>query len=767
MPKYGELNKNSKIGDTVSYNGQYYKVINSIESPGKKTIDLNRPINLDGSKGNTQVADTISKLDRSNKYKNEPLGLLQWDKDNPRRAIDETGSVLDKKNVATAVTSQVTEGYASYVQPAFTVALDMLESLESRGKISKDELYNILSPKAKSTDPFLSTSESRVDEWAKKYDPDYFKGTIHDKNIYTSVKNYKKAVNEKGADFFISRTNINRQVKYDKNGRPIAPGKYGSSEDMLSTIPQDWNLEEVDKENYTSQVLDRIATFAKNNYNLSEVENAINSQGLGPAMAAAQIYSMNIQDVKDFRIKAKEKIVNRMYNDLKDQEDIKREFGTPVFDKNNVFKRYDMQNLRFQLDNSFDEAGNFDANYIPYTNYEEALRRKNYNDQKLFGKNYKPVEALPEHLGGREGFINEEDILRSPWIKQEMSQYRTFDKLMGTEPSDIEQRSEEEAFKRGYPMYTDTGAGSYAPDVIPYSETAIGELFSKQFEKTIYNIYRDKDDRNVLGLGDNNIPFFQNIDNKSGIGALGLAKKIKLNAGKNSDALVVWSSFKNDWEDLSDKKINGANRLISFNGLGASAYDDSLGEDEDIGESSEKGIKLINNFIEWLNSTEHKSSEFDLQAYKYAANDFNKTAMVLKFPKKFLKQQVEEGIINETDEELINKNGASVIADQGDFKNDLMVAQKTPLQAHVDYRNSYTWRHPSGLTSYTIEKGGKNSDYNTVARWYGFNEENPGTLKILKEQRNSITNFGSNLDKALNDAILNLTSDVNKMLNQQ
>ena len=765
MPKYGELNKNSNIGDTVSYGGKYYKVINSIEDPGKKTIDLNRPLKLDVSKGNTQVADTIDKLDRSNKYKNEPLGLLQWDKDNPRRSIDASSSVLDKQNVAEGVKSEVARGYASYVQPAFTVSLDMLESLESSGSISKDELYNILSPKAKPTDPFLSTSESKLDEWTKKYDPDYFKGTIHDKNIYTSVKNYKKAVEEKGEDFFISRTNIKRQVKYDDKGKPISPAKYGTAEDILSTIPQDWNLEEIDKENYTSQVLDRIANFAKNNYSLSEVSNAIDQQGLGPAMAAAQIYSMNMQDVKDFRIKAKSKIVNSMYNNLKDKEDIKREFGQPVFDENNKFVKYDMNNLKFQLDKSFDEAGNFDPNYIPFTNYQESLRRKNYNDQKLFGENYRPVDVLPEHLGGREGFINEESISRSPWVKQEMSQYRTFDKSMGIELSDIEQRSEEEAYKRGYPMYTDTGVGTYAPDVIPYSETGIGELFAEEFENAITNIYKDKDDRNVLGLGYNNVPFFQTVSGGTGLGANGLAKKIKLGAGKNSDAMVVWSSFKNDWQDLSDKRINGADRLISFNGFGAAGYDESLGEDKYIGDSSEKGIELINNFIEWIKNS--KSTPFDLEAYKYAANNFDKTAMVLKFPPKFLKEQVEKGVIDETDETLIIKNGASVIANQGDFRNDLILAQKTPLQAHIDYRNNYTWRHPSGLTSYTIEKGRTDSDYITVARWYGFNEEKPGTLKILKEQRNSVTNFGSNLDKGLNDAIIRLSNDVNIMLNQE
>lgn len=712
---------------------------------------------------NTVVADTISRM--TNPYKNKLSGsMLQWDLDHPRKSVERTSGVLDKQNVAKGVKTAVDQGYENQVLPGFTVALDMLEALQNEGKISKDELHNILSPKAKTDDPF--SSGAAVDEWSKKYDPDYFKGTVHDKTIYEDVKKFRKEMENKGADFFISRTNLKRQVKYDKNGKVISPPAYGSSEDMLSTIPQDWNLEELNKANYTSQVLNRISNFAKNNYDLSPVKNAIKRQSLGQLIADAQIYSMNMQDVKDFRIKAKAKIVNSMYNNLKDREDIKREFGQPVFDENNKFVKYDTNNLKFQLDKSFDEAGNFDPDYIPFTNYQESLRRKNYNDQKLFGKNYRPIDVLPEHLGGREGFINEEDIQRSPWVKQEMSQYRTFDKSMGIELSDIEQRSEEEAYKRGYPMYTDTGVGTYAPDVIPYSETGIGELFAEEFENAVSNIYKDKDDRNVLGLGYNNIPFLQSIGSGgTGIGANALSKKIKLAAGKNSDAIVIWRSFMSDWDDADIKnKINGADRLISFNGAGIYGYQESLGEDEDRGDSSEKGVNLINNFTEWIKS--HKDTEFDIEAYKYAAGTLDKSAMRLNFPEKFLKDQVEKDVIDETDKELLLTNGATIIANQGDFNNELMLAQRTPLQAHVDYRGVYTWRHPSNLVSYSIERGdGKNADYRTTATWYGYDENNPGRVKILKQQKNSITKFGENLDNALKNAINGLSEDVNIMLN--
>jgi hypothetical protein len=44
--KFEEFNKNSKLGDTVSYKGLFYRVIPSEKKIGKKTIDLNRPLKL-------------------------------------------------------------------------------------------------------------------------------------------------------------------------------------------------------------------------------------------------------------------------------------------------------------------------------------------------------------------------------------------------------------------------------------------------------------------------------------------------------------------------------------------------------------------------------------------------------------------------------------------------------------------------------------------------------------------------------------------------
>lgn len=770
MPSYPEFNKNSSLGDTVAYQGKYYKVISA--NGGGRTIDLNKPIKPVNLKGSSNVANTINKL-RKPIDKDELSGVLQWDFDHPRKAIDATGSVLDKQNVADAVKMNVNRGYDAYVKPAFTVALDMLESLESTGALSKTDLYNILSPKPQTDDPFLSSPA--VDAWTKKYDPDYFKGTIHDKDTYSSVKNFKKAIQTKGADFFIARTNINRQIKYDKNGKPIAPAKYGSKEDMLSTVPESWDLETMDKENYASQVLDRIANYAKNNYNLTPVKNAINNQDLGSAIAAAQIYTMNMQDVKDFRIKAKANIIDYMYNNLKDREDIKEEFGEPIFDENNKFIKYDMNNLKFQLDKSFDAAGNFDPHYIPHTNYEAKLKSFEYNRKKQ-------NETLSE-IGIKNQsytpYLKESDILwHSKPYASDFENENTLD--FPYKFSEIKFDSPNQS-NEGYPIveFSPTLFEQKQINVNPfnikqsiskaYSGKSLGKVFADEFDKAVQNIYTDKGDRNILGLGYNSIPFYDisKTDAGTGIGSEGIGKKIKLSAGKNTDAVVIWNTFVRDWDqDGLGPKINGADRLISFKGFGSDGYEESLGVNGYVGESSEKGRKLINDYIEWLKS--NKGSEFDLEAYKYAANNFNKSAMVIRPSKTFLKTILEEekgGYINDADYEDILANGVSIIGNQGDFNNELMLAQKTPLQSHVDYRGSYTWRHPSGLASYTIEKGKTGADYITITRYYGFNPNKPGTLKILSEQRNSITNFRENLDQALYDAISTINSDVDNLLN--
>ena len=731
----------ANIGDTVSYQGKYYKVIQDPDNKTKKTIDLNRSLKIDIQRDNTQVADTIKKLSQGR----SPIS--EFDFDNAKRNVDKTAGVLDKQDLSKAVTVTAEQGYNAYVKPAFNTALTLLETLENTKQISKDELYKILAPEGMDLD-----ENSPQSQWMKKYDPDYQKGTIYDRTLYTNVKNYKKSFEEDGMEFFTARTN--------RRSYGNANALYNSPEYILSHNPV--NKKDLEKENYTQQVLTKLGSWISQNSQLNSVKNARQYQDLDMLLTKANMYSMNLQDVKDFRTKAKAKIINSMYNDLKDKKNIQEEFGTPVFDENNKFVKYDMNNLKFQLDKSFDESGNFDPDYIPYTNYEDRLRRKNYNDQKLFGKNYKPIDVLPPHLGGREGFIDGEKRYNSPWVEQELSQYRTFDKSMGIELSDIEKRSEEEAYKRGYPMYTDINIGTYVPDVIPYSETGMGELFAEEFQKAVQNIFTDKDDRNILGLGYTNLPFLEPVGEQgTGIGANALTKQLKLSP-KNTESLIIWNSFLSDWNRLQTDGLNGTTRLISFEGAGADGYSASQGSNKNVGESTLNGTRVINDLKEWAKKKKGEA-EFGIEAYKFAANDFNKSAMRLyPIPNSFLKKLEigeENGYLDSEEIENIRQNGITIISDQGSFRNELMASQKTPLQAHIDYRNSYTWYDPSGMASYTVRKSdprNASSDYETFTTFYGFNDD--GTFgKIISQQGNGSIYYGENIDKAVNEAISELS----------
>jgi hypothetical protein len=740
-----------------------------------------------------------------NTYKDNP-NMYKWDEKNPIRSIDATSSILDKQNIASAVQSEVKKGYAAKMAPAFNSILNMLDDLQSSGKITKDEVYTMLAPKHLREDPF--GSRKNLDEWAKKYDPDYFKNTIHDKEIYKDVKKYKKAVEEKGEDFFIARTNVGRQVKYEfKNGKPVLKpvAQYGSKEDLLSTVIDSWNLEELKKENYTSTVLNRVADYVRKNSSLGPVQRAFTSTNLAASMADAELYSLVLQDVKDFRTKAKEKIVNYMYNDLRADDDdgdelriqTKQEFATPMFDKNNKFIGYNYDQLRFQLDKSFDAAGNFDANYIPYTNYQERMDR----DQMAYDLKGRKIKGLgnrglvPSDLKDDEGVATIIDIQRqeNEFLKDEFKgydsglsgdkgKYKWLPMASSSTPEDWEEEIMKDTKNQqgliGWNAYVSNKGildwlnplSSFTQEPYTYyqlTNKGMGKYFKGAFSKAVNKLYEDSSSNNILGIGYTNVPFFQNITaagGGTGIGAKGLGKKINLDAGENTDAVSIWESFKFDWDNNRLKnKINGADRLISFNGFGTYGYNESLGEDENIGESSDKGVKLMNNFLLW--TEEHPGSDFDLEAYKYAAGSFDKSAMIVRFPKKFLKEQVEkEKVIDEADLNLIEKNGLSIIAGSNDFSNELIKAQRTPLQLTVDYRGAYTWSHPTGLATYTIEKnldGLSGVDYKTVTRYY--NTEG----KQINQVTNPVTNFGDNLDKALYTAIDQLSRDINKALNNQ
>ena len=77
-----------------------------------------------------------------------------------------------------------------------------------------------------------------------------------------------------------------------------------------------------------------------------------------------------------------------------------------------------------------------------------------------------------------------------------------------------------------------------------------------------------------------------------------------------------------------------------------------------------------------------------------------------------------------------------------------MRSNTTPFQAHVDYRGSYTWRHPSGLGEYTVRAGGKGEpDYVTGLKFFDYDG------KEVASGTNNVTRFGGNLDQSFSNGV--------------
>ena len=284
---------------------------------------------------------------------------------------------------------------------------------------------------------------------------------------------------------------------------------------------------------------------------------------------------------------------------------------------------------------------------------------------------------------------------------------------------------------------------------IALTPESFGKDIQREFSKAVYNLYTDKDDRNVINIP---TPFFANYGS-SGLGAKALIKEINL-ADTKGDSPWIWQSFIGDWSRSKSglsTKINGVNRKISFQGAGQDGYDES---DE---EQSEKGIALINNFIEWSQNPKNdtEANSFIMEAYKYANDNKDNSAMTLFFPEKFLKQQVADKVIDDTDKELILSKGASIIGKQDDFNNELIKSTRSNLQAHIDYNKYYSYKDPSGLAGLDITKD-EEGDYTL-----SITLRNPINNKKLFVPDYS-TRFGDELD----DATLNAMKEIQKYINK-
>jgi hypothetical protein len=70
-----------------------------------------------------------------------------------------------------------------------------------------------------------------------------------------------------------------------------------------------------------------------------------------------------VQDSRKWRYETRELVADDVYNSLKNDPTIIKEFGTAKFDKNGKYLSTDMSRLREELGNMYDQSGNLNSNY--------------------------------------------------------------------------------------------------------------------------------------------------------------------------------------------------------------------------------------------------------------------------------------------------------------------------------------------------------------------------------------------------------------------
>jgi hypothetical protein len=615
--------------------------------------------------------------------------------------------------------------YDESVQAGLLQALDMLAEAKRKGNITGDEVFNMFAPEGiqPKNNPFKGPGGSDpVAEWKKKYDPNYDKGTVYDLSVYSDPAKLKQMIQKDGVEFLLARTNM---------------GKSGvGSNDM--------------KHNYLGQVITKVNSWTGQNSSLSEVKQATQAKGLTQSLANAYAVSTNIQDFKDWRINAKDAIVDDMYNSMKDKSEIIQDFGTPQFDARGKFTGYDMTNLKFQLDKSFDAAGNYNPNYRPFTNYEANIRDYEFKQGKVWnGKSFENQAPGQTFSFGQNRAMTDVDFAGADDINQVA--YAQGDPYRYQETTNVEGfGSNINRLPKGSTASTLSEVSPFAENfAVPQATSVISKNFSDQFYKSAMNIYGNKDDKNVLKKP---VPFFDSVGEGYGVGSKGLGTLVNL-AKPNSQQALAFMTWGADWQGIRSL-INGETRRMSFQGLGSSGWEAGKGEDGDVGEVNKKGVALMNMFMAWSQEHKTEANSFQMIAAPFANDDIDNTGMTFMLPEKFLKEQLIDaeknpnGTITKDDYDLLSEYGLSVIGQQGDFNNILMRSRVTPFQAHIDYRGEYTWKHPSGLGEYSVRAGGKGEpDYVTGLKFFDYNGEE------VASGTNNVTRFGGNLDQSFSNGV--------------
>ena len=681
------------------------------------------------------------------------------------------GGNLPQQNVNEMLNIDLNNMFSSSIQPGVLQSLDMFERLKSAGAISADDMKNIFSPTSVG-DPILkgilesrkkkNIAPTNVKEWVESKNRkddlsiDSRSGTtltmpfanintrtgkaIFDDEQYGDPKKLKETIQKSGGSFFLGRTNED----------PVWNQPYTSDDPNY---------------NYTSNVVKNITKFIYQNSENSIVKQEINEKGLFQKLANANAVSDNYQDAKTWKTNAKNAIIADMYNSGKNDKEIRQDFGIPIFE-NGKFTGYNMNRYAEELENSFDAADNFNYSYQPLTNYEIQVNKYETSLGKTLVNN-------PKAPGGKEwvktgpatGGV--ESPYSNPNQNKETRDNRSYIVGQFDDRKTINKNFKGSEAAGDVWVQMTPGAGLAAPTYASYSPSQVSNIFSKKFGASARAIYSNSNDKGILTEA---IPGFASVspgayDPKYGIGAPAIKADVNL-AKADSPGSVAFGTWIQDWENIKGK-VNGNNRRMTFSGLGSSGWDTGEGEDGDIGEVNQKGITLMNKFMDWTKENGTKANSFNMIAQKYANDNKNNTGMKFMLPDKFLKSELIDadknpnGTLTKEDYDLLSKNGLGIIGQQGDFNNLLIKSQVSPFQAHVDYRQGYTWKHPSNLGEYNIRVGGKGEpDYVTTIRLFNYDG------KLVGEAQNNVTGFGSNIDNSRDDGIDAINFYVNEQLSK-
>lgn len=709
--------------------------------------------------------------------------------------VESEGGNLNQQNVNEVLNIDLNNMFASSIQPGVLQSLDMFERLKTAGVISSDDMKNIFAPTSVGDPIFKSIKEDQVKinkeyadnpvkAWVESEGrernkslrstqlsyvmPDANVNTktgkaIFDEEQYGDPKKLKETIQRSGGAFFLARTNEDPLVR-----------------DIV--VSDDPNY------NYTSNVVKNITKFIYANSENSIVKQEVNEKGLFQKIANANAVSDNYQDAKTWKTNAKRAIIADMYNSGKNDKEIVKDFGTPYFDDKGGFIGYNMSRYEEELENSFDAADNFNYSYIPLTNYEIQVNKyetslgktlvdnPNVPGGKEWVKTGKPTDVFAPNIlhatmedlmtgnynpySGRGDYYNSlnrvyEDNQPSAYFGKDPNK-DTNKHIKGSAAYNLSWQNSDNAGMEGYnnsPIYT-----NYAP-------SEISAKFAKRFGESARAIYSNSNDKGILTEA---IPGFASasgntFDPKYGIGAKGLKADVNL-AKADSPGSVAFGTWVQDWENIKGK-VNGNNRRMTFNGLGSSGWEKGAGKDGDIGEVNEKGIALMNKFMDWTKENDTKANSFNMIAQKYANDSKDNAGMKFMLPDKFLKSELIDatknpnGSLSKEDYDLLTLNGLGVIGQQGDFNNLLIKSQVSAFQAHVDYRQGYTWKHPSNLGEYNVRIGGTGEpDYVTTIKLFDYDG------KLVGEAENNVTGFGSNIDNSRDDGIDAINYYVNEQL---